>query len=281
MTPEKLASELGMSAKTLRAWLRGHFPRPKGQKGTRWVLTREQIDAARSHWRRCDADAPHAARDGSSLGSVSDGKSDTELERVVASAKSALSGSRLSAIDPALTVPGAAGLYAIYGAAGVWKELGLGAPPDDRPLYVGKAQSSLVSRDLRTHFGDPVPGRRSKTGRSTVRRSLAALLASARGYRGLPRNPSEPGHFDKYGLSPEQDRDLTAWMLERLRLAVWPYTGPVPLERVETEILCLWSPPINLDKVLTPWHDVVDHARRVLRQQAFDWAREHGFSCKG
>lgn len=62
------------------------------------------------------------------------------------------------------------GLYAIHANAGVWRQLGLGAPPDERPLYVGKAEDSLVTRDLSTHFGDPKPGKQSITGRSTVRR---------------------------------------------------------------------------------------------------------------
>lgn len=68
-------------------------------------------------------------------------------------------------------VPHAAGLYAIYGDSGVWKALGLGDAQDDRPLYVGKAEDSLVSRDLNTHFAT------GKTGWSSPRRSFAALLA--------------------------------------------------------------------------------------------------------
>jgi hypothetical protein len=51
-------------------------------------------------------------------------------------------------------VPAKPGLYAIHGAADVWRELGLGAPPDARPLYLGKAEDSLVSRDLDTHLSD-------------------------------------------------------------------------------------------------------------------------------
>ena len=68
------------------------------------------------------------------------------------------------------SVPDRPGLYAIYGDAQTWSELGLGEPPDMHPLYVGKAEASLVTRDLRTHFSD------GPTGQSTVRRSFAALL---------------------------------------------------------------------------------------------------------
>jgi hypothetical protein len=50
MTPERLAAELGISAKTLLAWLRRTFPRPAAQKGSNWMLSAEQIAAARE-WR--------------------------------------------------------------------------------------------------------------------------------------------------------------------------------------------------------------------------------------
>jgi hypothetical protein len=48
------------------------------------------------------------------------------------------------------------GLYAIYGAQDVWRELGLRDPPDDRPLYVGKAEDSLAASDVNTHFATAV-----------------------------------------------------------------------------------------------------------------------------
>ena len=61
----------------------------------------------------------------------------------------ALSGPRLSVTEaersPSLASPG---LYAVYGEPLVWRVLRLGEPPDDRPLYVGKSESSFQSRDL-------------------------------------------------------------------------------------------------------------------------------------
>ena len=70
---------------------------------------------------------------------------------------------------PTGVVPGRPGLYAIYGDAKTWNELGLGMAPDGRPLYIGKAEDSLIIRDLKTHFGD------GRTGHSTVRRSFGRL----------------------------------------------------------------------------------------------------------
>jgi hypothetical protein len=76
-------------------------------------------------------------------------------------------------------VPGRPGLYAIYGGATTWNELGLGEPPDGRPLYIGKAEDSLVTRDLKTHFGD------GRTGQSTVRRSFAQHELGKRGPKSI------------------------------------------------------------------------------------------------
>lgn len=41
MTPDLLADELGISPKTLRAWLRNEYPRPIEHKNTSWLLTAE------------------------------------------------------------------------------------------------------------------------------------------------------------------------------------------------------------------------------------------------
>ena len=50
MTPGELAIELGISPKTLRAWLRETFPRPASQKNTSWLLTPEIVRAARARF---------------------------------------------------------------------------------------------------------------------------------------------------------------------------------------------------------------------------------------
>ena len=65
----------------------------------------------------------------------------------------ALRAPRLSLRDAMQALPASPGLYAIYGDESAWSQLHL-APAADMPLYVGKAEDSLVARDLRTHFGD-------------------------------------------------------------------------------------------------------------------------------
>ena len=50
MTPTQLADELGISPKTLRAWLRERFPRDQRLKNTRWTLGPAIVQAARARW---------------------------------------------------------------------------------------------------------------------------------------------------------------------------------------------------------------------------------------
>jgi hypothetical protein len=87
------------------------------------------------------------------------------------------------------------GLYAFYASPSTWAELALSEPGDGRPLYVGKAESTLASRDVAGHFAIGERGIQSPTGSSTLRRSLAALLAPARRYRGVPRQPCQARAF--------------------------------------------------------------------------------------
>jgi hypothetical protein len=174
-------------------------------------------------------------------------------------------------------VPDRPGLYAIHGAQTTWDELRFGAPPDGRPLYIGKAEDSLVTRDLKTHFGG------GRTGQSTVRRSFAALLRDTLGLRAIPRNPAKPGYFSNFGLSAEDDVALTQWMKKHLRLAVWskPADCGFRLGEIETSLLLDLQPPLNLRGVVTPWTAQVKQARAVMAEEARRAAHETGTSGDG
>lgn len=192
------------------------------------------------------------------------------LAAVVADARAALERPRpLATIEQ--WVPNRPGLYAVYGTATTWIELGLGEPPDARPLYLGKAEDSLVTRDLKTHFGD------GRTGQSTLRRSFASLLRDTLKLRGMPRNPERPAYFSNYGLSPEHDNTLTRWMRERLQLAVWPKAPDCSytLHQIETALLLDFQPPLNLKDVVTPWTASVKAARARMAQEARRWVPAH------
>lgn len=89
----------------------------------------------------------------------------------------------------------------------------------------------------------------------------------------MPRNPAKPGHFSNYGLSVEHDDDLSAWMRDGLRLALWPHANAADLDAVETAFLEEILPPLNLEKVFTPWRDEVKAARKRMANEARGWTR--------
>lgn len=177
---------------------------------------------------------------------------------------SSLDAPRHLLVDEMPDLPSSPGIYAIYGDGAAWTELGLGEP-SSVPLYVGKAEDSLVSRDLRTHFGA------GRTGSSTVRRSFAALLREPLGLTGQPRNMAKPGHFANFGLNPEDDRALTEWMRRRLTLAVWTWDGSEPLRDTEASVLKSLLPPLNIAGVEHRWRAQVQAARKVMADQARAW----------
>lgn len=183
----------------------------------------------------------------------------------IAGALARLAGPLITFAEAETSVAKVAGLYAIHGDAPVWRQLGLGDPPDDRPLYVGKAERSLADRDVGTHFAT------GRTGSSTLRRSLAGLLVDELQLEGRPRNVAKPAGFANFGLAAPGDARLTAWMVEHLRLAVWPSPQDVALGDVETSVLDQLKPPLNLDKVTTSWRPLVRAGRKRLADQARAW----------
>ncbi len=92
----------------------------------------------------------------------------------------------------------------------------------------------------------------------------------------MPRNLEEPGYFANYGLIPEHDRVLTHWMRSRLRLAVWVRDRSVVLRDLETDVLRALKPPLNLERVATPWRRQVKLQRALMAAEARTWAGEHG-----
>ncbi|WP_413451853.1 GIY-YIG nuclease family protein [Georgenia phoenicis] len=184
---------------------------------------------------------------------------------IVDDARAALAGPGHPPHSPGIRVPAGPGLYAIHADAAVWSQLGLGEPPDDRPIYVGKAERSLANRDLGTHFGT------GRTGQSTLRRSLAGLLATELALQAVPRNLDAPAYYASFAIEPAGDQRLTDWMLTNLRLATWSCPASTVLAPVETAVLRLLVPPLNLSKVSTPWRRQVSTARQALARQARDW----------
>lgn len=191
---------------------------------------------------------------------------------VVSSARKALAGERWAIADARLHVPSAPGLYAIYGDERAWTELGL-EPPRNAPLYVGKAERSLASRDLDGHFAVGRSGN-ARTGGSTVRRSFAALLRDALALNAVPRSLANPGYFHNYALAGDGDERLTTWMHERLSIAVWPKPTHLGdrLGDVEGAVIRQLTPPINLQGNPRKLRRL-EAARSLMATEAASWRR--------
>lgn len=188
---------------------------------------------------------------------------------IVTAACTALGGLKHTIADAEQNVGDVAGLYAIYGDVEIWVQLGVGEPPDARPLYVGKAEASLKARDVRQHFES------GATGSSTLRRTFAAMLRDSLGFRGVPRDKSNPRKWTHYSLDDEHEIVLTEWMQTNLTLAVW--AKPVEctdLHAVEKQVIAKLVPPLNIQHNTTsPWRSAVQQARRVMAGDAKAWAQ--------
>lgn len=173
----------------------------------------------------------------------------------------ALAAPRYRLVDADRHVPNAAGLYALHGSDETWQLLGLGAAPDARPFYVGKAERSLASRDLSTHF------RTGSTGQSTVRRTFAALLRGELSLRAVPRNMSKPNEQrSHFSLDEDGDTRLTEWMVKHLEMAVWEKPATcADLAAVEAEVIRRWIPPMNIKgNAGSPWIAQIRRARQTM-----------------
>jgi hypothetical protein len=145
-----------------------------------------------------------------------------------------------------IQAPRLPGLYAFYAPQQVLAAWPWDVPYENRPLYVGKSERSLNSRDVLTHFGT------GKTGWSTVRRSLAVALKDELQLAAVPRNVTAPARPANFGLTIEGERRLSDWMREHLTLAFWVSPGGVDLGELETAVIDDWQPPLNIDKVRNP-----------------------------
>jgi hypothetical protein len=198
------------------------------------------------------------------------GMNPSEMDPAV-EAMSALAGPGHKISDAPEHIPSAPGLYAVHAEPDTWRMLGLEGHDPKTPLYVGKSEDDLVTRDLKTHFAVE-RGDRSTTGSSTVRRSFAALLREPLELRGVPRNKSKPGHFSNYALEKDADDRLTEWMNKYLTIAVWPKPAGVDLTLTEVEkrVLRQWGPPLNLTHVPAPLQQLRS-ARAVMAAEARAW----------
>ena len=194
-----------------------------------------------------------------------------EASVVEVAAATLLKGPRLSAAVASVALPDAPGLYAVFAEREARSELGLPEVADGRPIYVGKAEGSLRSRDGKTHFALRTrPVNRRCAGRSPH------CCGRRWGCAGGQRNLDGPGYFDKFDLTPEHDAALQRWIGEHLTIATWRK----PLDEtdddgtyllaVERALLHQWRPPLNDKDNPGKWRDL-RAIRKVMADDARSW----------
>ena len=133
-----------------------------------------------------------------------------------------------------LAAPPAPGVYA-YFLDGV--ELPGVSNPGEGPVYVGLS-SNLAQREFDTHFAE------GKTGFSTLRRSIGAVLKSELDLHPRPRGTgASDTNFRNYRFDDKGERQLSEWMRRSLLVAVQPVADP---NAVEDALISLACPPLNL-----------------------------------
>ena len=274
--PEELAARLGISGKTLRAWLRREFPRRPGERGTNWYLTHHQVSIARGRFSQ-------ARGQGRALGSPRSGSTQAGPSRTGARHDSAVSAQVVAGsvgdivkalLGPPKSVdqvrlspergglPQKDGLYAWWATSGSIEGLPANPHPDPQSglvlFYVGvapngpKSSSTIRSRVVNNHLS-------GNTGSSTFRFTLAALLLDELGLH--------PGKTaTKIVLPTEENRLLTGWQRKHLSLT-WCVT-PQPWIR-EDEVIASMEPPLNLaGNANHPYYSTLKQAREVFRRTA-------------
>jgi hypothetical protein len=153
------------------------------------------------------------------------------------------------------------GLYAWWTYEGAIPGVPTQPHPRDKALalfYVGiaprdaKSSATLKSRIVKNHLG-------GNTGSSTFRFALAALLMEA-----LQLTPERTE--TKYVLSSTQNRVLSTWQREHLRLSWAEHDRPW---EIEGDVVAALSPPLNLaGNSSHPFHQTLSDARARFRDAA-------------
>jgi hypothetical protein len=134
-------------------------------------------------------------------------------------------------------------------------------------IYIGIAKESLHDRDFNQHF------KTGKTGSSTLRRSIGAVLKTKLKLTAIPRGgENDTKRFDNYKFVEEQT--LTDWMKANLQIGYWVSDNPISYEQLratEKQITIELKPTLDLDirtRRFNPLADKLDKLRNICRTEA-------------
>jgi|SRR5690606_17719310 len=171
-------------------------------------------------------------------------------------------------IDKHVNYPTNPGIYAFM--LNTDADLGLfGAAKD--VIYVGIAKESLKKRDLNSHFNS------NSTGRSTLRRSIGAILKNEFQLTAYSRNGTdEKIEITNYIFNKEGEERLTNWMKTNLTIGYWEDHSKIPyneLRKLEESIIIKLRPSLDLDnttKKLNKLAHKLTQLRQICKDEAFN-----------
>ena len=159
------------------------------------------------------------------------------------------------------------GIYAIFFYGNLFPLEGV-AIKSNQIIYLGKTESSQQSRDADTHFSS------AKTGSSTVRRSLGALLKKELNLNPIPRNDKDfgAGRFTVFKFDNSSEVKLTSWMQKNLGLSFFMYDKPKDeINKLETELIDMVRPILNIDfkNPHNPYASIIKAERRLVALDSY------------
>jgi len=148
----------------------------------------------------------------------------------------------------------------VYGWFVRWPlQLGSLSVGPETPIYIGRS-TNLAARKNAAHLN---PG---ATGRSTLRRSLGALLKDELRLEAKPRGQgNRSSDYTNFRFQEDGEEQLTRWMRENLQVGTCRADDPVA---AEDELLSLIAPPLNLRGCANVHRTAVMSARRVCADEA-------------
>ncbi len=134
------------------------------------------------------------------------------------------------------------GIYSIFLTDGAnLKEFG----SNGQLLYIGISARSLSDRDFKEHFAT------GKTGKSTLRRSIGAILYGELNLEARPRGgPTDSKRVDNYTFESKGDERLSEWMKANLEIGYWVSPQQIDkkhLRGLEKQLTIQMKPTLDLD----------------------------------
>jgi hypothetical protein len=144
-------------------------------------------------------------------------------------------------------------------------------------IYVGKAEDSLKQRDLNTHFKD------GRTGSSTLRRSIGAILKAELKAKAFSRNGTLASpNIDNYKFDNISEAKLSKWMKDNLLVGYWVYQAEreaETLRAIEEQLIIALKPTLDLDKRTRHFNKYAP-ALTTLRNKCKEEARQNVINQK-